>query len=148
MKMDTALRAQVESSTVCSETEHCLAGTGGRLNCSGNVSVAGANFSWVLDSSGPKSNWALALSLNLGALNNFGLGPNLVNGSTSQRPRRAVLTFPFSFQFLQKCPCLFFFGFLSLFSSSSSRLLLFPLQQAQRLGLLGEASVLGEITAS
>ena len=33
MKMDTCRRVRVDDSTMCSETEHCLAGTGGRLNC-------------------------------------------------------------------------------------------------------------------
>ena len=49
---------RVDDSTMCSETEHCLAGTGGRLNCVETLDVAGAHFSWVLDSSGPKSDWA------------------------------------------------------------------------------------------
>ena len=49
---------RVDDSAMCSETEHCLAGTGGRLNCVGTLDVAGAHFSWALDSSGPKSDWA------------------------------------------------------------------------------------------
>ena len=32
MKMDTCRRVRVDDSTSCSETEHRLAGTGGRLN--------------------------------------------------------------------------------------------------------------------
>ena len=32
MKIDTAFQVQVEGSAICSETEHCLAGTSGRLS--------------------------------------------------------------------------------------------------------------------
>ena len=40
---------RVDDSTICSEIEHRLAGTGGRLNCSGTLDVTGAHFSWALD---------------------------------------------------------------------------------------------------
>ena len=46
-------------STICSGSEHCSSGVGGELNyMKRTLDVAGAHFSWALDSSGPKSDWA------------------------------------------------------------------------------------------
>ena len=63
MKMDTALLVQVESSTVVSikmNTVWQVQVAGSTVDCM-TLDVAGANFSWALDSSGPKSDWAYAL---------------------------------------------------------------------------------------
>jgi hypothetical protein len=48
---------RVDDSTMCSETEHRLAGTGGRLNCVCIFGCGGCLGNRALDFRGPNSNW-------------------------------------------------------------------------------------------
>jgi hypothetical protein len=71
------------------------------------LDVAGAHFSWALDSSGPKSDWAWAIGPELGVNSNCNIGPWV---SKSIGPKPNFFDFDSFFLF-------FFFSFLSFFLS-------------------------------